>query len=120
MERSSAVVGLTALILIFFTSLPTLIRLLHRETSNAKIDKSNETSKLYQDEDGIATEETQKGYSAALPKYIALSCSILGWSASIIVAVFTTVHPVSNIYVEHWLGFATWVRIMSKRLVPTN
>ena len=117
MEPSSAIVGFTALILIFFTSLPALISFFYQATSKEKNETSNETSELYQDQDGIATEETQKAYSAALPKYIALSCSLLGWSASTIVAVFTTVHPVSNIYVEHWVGFVTWVGISSKHLV---
>ena len=67
------------------------------------------TSKLYEDEDGIATEDTQKEYSAALPKYTALSCSILGFLASIITAVSATVHPTLNLRLELWLSFGIWV-----------
>lgn len=115
----SAVVGLTALILVFFTSLPTFLRLFNRATLRARGNAPIEISKLYEDEDGIATEETQKGYTATLPKYLALSCSVLGFSASLGLAVFTTVHPKLNQYVENWLSFSTWVNMLSNLFVST-
>ena len=114
MERSpspSLVFGLIALLLIFFISTPTFLRLYKRAIVELRGTASDETSKLYEDEDGIATEETQKGYSAAVPKSIALLCSLLGFSASMSIAVYSTVHPTLDLYVEHWLSLGTWVRL---------
>ena len=113
MERSqspSLVFGLIALLLIFLISTPTFLRL-YKAIVQLRGAPSDETSKLYEDEDGIATEETQKGYSAAVPKFIALLCSLLGFSASLGIAVYSTVHPTLDLYVEHWLSFGTWVRL---------
>lgn len=123
MEHSlslSAVVALVAQILIFLTSIPRFLTVCKRARSKARGDNSDETFKLYEDKDGIATEETQKRYSAAVPKYFALSCSLLGFSASTSIAVFSTVHPTLNLYVEHWLSFGIWVRMSCKRGVSTN
>ena len=113
MERSpnpSLVFGLVTLLLIFFISTPTFFRLYKRAIVELRGTVSDETSKLYEDKDGIATEETQKGYSAAVPKYIALLCSLLGFSASVCIAVYSTVHPTLDLYLEHWLSFGIWVR----------
>ena len=120
MERlssPSAIVGLTALILVFLTSIPTFSGFFIGQTSKARVNIPNETSKLYEDEDGTATEETQKIYTAALPKYLALSCAMLGLSASISMAVYTTVHPVLNLCFEYWLSVGTWVRIRSSLIL---
>lgn len=114
---TSSIAGLTALILVFFTSIPTFLRIFKRATSKARGNTPNDASKLYQDQDGIATEETQKRYTAALPKYLALSFSVLGLSASLGIAVYATVHPTLNLYVENWLSFGTWVWILLKPIV---
>ena len=116
----SAIVGLVALILIFFTSIPTFLLLFKRVTSKARGNLPDETSRLYEDEDGIATKETQEAYSAAVPKYTALLCSLLGFAASTSIAILTTAHPTLNSYVEHWLSFGTWVWMFSKRILSTN
>ena len=108
----SAVVGLIVLILIFLTSIPTFLNIYKRVTSKARSAPLDETSKLYRDEDGIATEESQREFSASVPKYIALSCSLLGFSASISIAIFSTVHPASNLCVEYWLSFGTWACVV--------
>ena len=123
MEHSqslSAIIALITLILILFTSIPHLLTVCKRARSKARGDSPDETFKLYEDEDGIATEEAQKKYSAAMPKYFALSCSLLGFSASTSIAVFSTVHPTLDLYVEHWLSFGIWVRMLFKRAVSTN
>ena len=112
-QSPSFIAGLTALILVFSTSLPTFSKIYRSATPRWRDNALNETSKIYQDEDGIATEETQKGYSAAVPKYLALLCSVLGLSASIGIAVYTTVHPTIDVCVENWLSFGTWVRMLS-------
>lgn len=123
MKRSpnpSAIVGIIALILVFFTSIPTFLRVIKRTTSKARRNPHIETSKFYEDEDGIATEETQKGYNAALPKYLALSFSVLGFLASLGIAIYTTVHPTLNLHFENWLSVGTWVRMSSTPIAHIN
>ena len=114
MERSpslSLVFGLIALLLIFCISTSTFLKLYKRAIVELRGTASDETAKLYEDQDGIATEETQKEYSATVPKSIALWCSLLGFSASMSIAIYSTVHPALDLYVEHWLSFGTWVRL---------
>ena len=118
MDRSpspSLVLGVLTLLLIFLISTPTFRRLYKRAIVGLRGTASDDTSKLYKDEDGIATEETQKGYSAAVPKSVALLCSLVGFSASMSVAVYSTVYPTLDLYVEHWLSFGTWVRLSNAR-----
>ena len=113
-HSASSIAGLTALILIVLASIPTFVSFFQGAISKARVSAPGEASKLYEDEDGIATEETQKEYTAALPKYLALSLSVLGLSISIATAVYTTVSPTLILYFEHWLSVATWVRMSSK------
>ncbi len=105
----SVVTGLTALILVFFLTIPSVVKLFksYSRGKYARIDA------LYEDEDGSATEESQTEYSATLPKYIALLSSMIGFIASTISAAFTTIHPTRNLYVENWLLFGSWVRSLT-------
>lgn len=110
----SAIVDLTALTLVFLTSIPTFLRVFRRATSKARGNAPGEASKLYEDEDGVATEETQTGYTAVLPKCLVLSGCVLGFIASMGVAVYTTVHPRLGLYFENWLSVGIWVRNVVK------
>ena len=101
----SAITGVTSLIIIFILTLPSVTRNFEF-FSHAKDVK---IGRVYEDEDGSATEETQKEYSTTAPKFIALSSSAAGFIASIVSAVFTSAHSIRNLYVENWLVFGSWV-----------
>ena len=105
-----AITALTALILVFFITVPTILRLIQGLRSSLKKDGYENVHEFYEDEDGTATAETQKEYSAAIPKYLSLSSSILGLLASLTAAVITTVVPKTIIYLNHWFLFGSWVR----------
>lgn len=105
----SAIADLVALILIFSTTVPTLLQFFSEARIKAKGNGYEDLHKLYEDRDGVATEESQNEYSATIPKYIALSSCILGFLVSIIIAVFTTIHPSKNFFVENWVIFGSWV-----------
>ena len=81
--------------------------------SSSKAYDYDDVHKLYEDEDGTATEETQKEYSVALPTYLALSSAIIGFLASLTNALFTTVFPIVNLCTESWLIFGCWVQTLS-------
>ena len=106
----STIASLTALILVFFLTVPTFWSLFNQARSKARGSDYEEIHKLYEDRDGVATEESQKRYSAAIPKYIAASSSLLGFIASIAIAAFTSVHSATHPCLENWLSFGTWVR----------
>lgn len=105
----SAIVGLTALTLVFITTIPTLLNLLKRAKSQYKANGYDEIHKLYEDKDGVATEESQNQYSATVPKYSTLFGSIIGLATSIAIAVLISVNSVRNLDIENWLVFGSWV-----------
>ena len=104
-----AIAGLTALIVVFFLTVPTFLKLFENVKSKLKPKDYEDVHKLYEDEDGAATEESQKEYSAALPKYLILSSTIIGFLASTTTAVMTTVMPMNTMYLNNWLLFGSWV-----------
>ena len=105
----STIASLTALVLIFSFTTPTLLRIFDRVRSRPKANGYDDVHKLYEDEDGAATEETQKEFSVALPIYLAVSSALIGGLASITNAVITTVLPIVSLGVENWLILGSWV-----------
>lgn len=105
----SAVAASIALILVFLITVPTLLSFYNRINTKAKGNGFDEVHKLYEDRDGVATEESQKAYSAAIPKYIALSACVIGVLASFVMAVFTSTHGMGDFFLENWLIFGSWV-----------
>ena len=114
-----AIAGLTALIVLFFLTVPTFLKLFENVRSKLKPTDYEDVHKLYEDEDGAATEESQKEYSAALPKYLVLSSTIIGFLASTATAVITTVMPMTTMYLNNWLLFSSWVHQRSSNLKGT-
>ena len=113
--NASSIAALTAFILISFVSIPTLLKLFKSLRARSKLPEYSNIQELYEDEDGAATEVTRKEFSAALPKYLALSSVIIGFLASITYAIVVTILPLPSIYVEKWLMFGSWVLGTSTR-----
>lgn len=65
-------------------------------------------SKPYEDEDGTATEESQKAYSVRTQNFLLIAVSALGFSAALVESVLATLHSwtLSN---NVWINFAVWV-----------
>ena len=105
----SSIASLTALVLIFSFITPTLVRIFDRVRSRSKANGYDDVHKLYEDEDGAATEETQKEFSVTLSTYLALSSALVGCLASIANAVITTVPSIASLGVESWLILGSWV-----------
>lgn len=113
----SAIAGLIALISIFLITVPTLVSFYNRVNIQAKSNGYEEVHKLYEDRDGVATEESQKAFSTAIPTYIALSGCIVGLLASFVMAVFTSTHSTGYFFIENWLVFGSWVWTMPMLLL---
>lgn len=63
----------------------------------------------YEDEDGVATVESEEAYSDYLSRLIVLLGAIVGTVVSLVSAILTTTREVLPLKVEQWLQFVTWV-----------
>ena len=72
---------------------------------------ATEAHKLYQDKDGVATEESQKHYFyfVRIAKFLLLAIWAVGLSVSLGASVSRTTVAGSAPIVESWLTFAAWV-----------
>ena len=111
-QHSSApmIASLTVLALTFLLTTPIFVKIFDRVRLRSNGYVYDDVDKLYEDEDGTATEETQKEFSVALPTYLAFSSAFIGFLASVTNAVFTTIDPTVNLYTESWLIFGCWVQ----------
>lgn len=69
----------------------------------------DEGHKFYEDEDGIATERSQKEYSASRPSYLLLASSAVGTLIALAGSILTTIRPDQGRFVECWIMFGSWV-----------
>lgn len=76
----------------------------------------DESPNLYEDEDGTATEKSQKEYSATLPRYLLLASSAVGTVIASTGAIFRTLHPDNDLFVESWITFGSWAILVSLAL----
>ena len=104
-----AIISLTALILDFLLTFPSIYSISRRVYSGRKNIIIESTSKSYEDEDGVATEEAITVYSATIPKYIALASTLTGLVVNIITNVYTVVQPDARLHLEYWFTFGSWV-----------
>lgn len=65
--------------------------------------------KIYEDKDGAATLETTSSYSTTTQKVIICALSVLGFGASVSLAVLGTVRRDDISFLENWLNAASWV-----------
>ena len=101
-QTNSLIVGAVGLGLVGISSVPALLRLYgRRKGSNEEIQ--------YVDEDGAATEESQKAFSAVIPRYLILASAVIGLLLSIAAAVLSTVRPSGIFFLESWLLVGGWV-----------
>ena len=106
----SAIAGLTALTLVLITTAPTIIESYKRVRLHYKNDVFQEGHKLYEDQDGVATEEMEHDYSAAIPKYMILAATMIGLATSIVTLVAAIITFHSNIVIGDCYFATIWVK----------
>lgn len=109
-------VALVFIAIIASTAFLNLVIKLRRNSKNGY----DEGQKLYEDEDGIATEESQKEYSATLPRYLLLASCAMGTLIAIAGSILSTLHPSKSPFVECWITFGSWVDGKTWRLKPRS
>jgi hypothetical protein len=103
------VAGSITLIVVFILTIPTFLNILGDVRSKFRAKECDDGHRTYEDEDGAATEESQKEHSNAIPKYFTLASSVIGFLASATTAVITSVTSTNAIYLNNWLLFGSWV-----------
>jgi hypothetical protein len=98
---TSLLPGATALGLISLCTFPSL------STFTAKRDG---WPKVYEDEDGVATEEGTATFSVKLPKILIGTLTFLGLLVSTAIAILETLGLAKDGFlIENWLNAASWV-----------
>jgi hypothetical protein len=103
-----ASVSYASIILIAFSTIPSISRL----TKRRRVKPAND-SNLYEDADGVATEESMARYSTNHFYIITLVLATIGVATSLALAIYTTLqrHNFSHLcLVRIWLLFPSWVR----------
>lgn len=94
-----------------------LITSIHTHFRSRRSSQGTDQSVVYQDEDGEASEETQKVYSVWVQNFLLLApISVAGFSIALTEAVVGQLHswPFANVI---WLDFALWVNSFSSMLL---
>jgi len=112
MAHSSTILGLEVAVLIVVVI---LLGFSLRASLQSRSSRPKTEQKLYQDEDGTATEETQKAYSVRIQNILLIIISVAGFSASFVEAIFGTVQAWSFL-TTIWVDFAVWVGLDSSHL----
>ena len=97
----------TALGLIALLSIPSIHQYVRRirSTKSQYVDLSDR----YEDEDGVATQESEEAYSDFVPRLIVLLGAIIGCLDCLVSAILTTTREALPLLIEQWLQFVTWV-----------
>ena len=103
------IVSSVTLLLIFLLTLPSVYGTARRIYSGRHYQLDEPSVNSYEDEDGVATEEARKAYSAAIPKYMALASASSGLIVNIFTNVYSEAQPALPSRPEHWLAFGSWV-----------
>lgn len=85
---------------------------------NSRNGPAKEAHKLYEDRDGIATEESQKRYYLYLRigKFVLLTLWAIGFSAALGASISRTAASENVLILESWLAFGAWVRTSTQNV----
>ena len=110
---SASTAGISTLVLLSLLTLPALVLLLNRFRQRPSgTPESGE--RLYEDEDGIATPESQQVFAGAIPKHVLLATTAAGLCVSIAAAVqspFHFRHGRNMALAPDWFTILAWVSI---------
>lgn len=109
---NKAAIGVAAatLLVIIACSATSIRRIAQRFISPQKL-QYQPISERYEDEDGIATEESEASYTYQIQRVLVLVVSVIGSLDSLVLSVITTRSPRSNLEIQQWLQYISWVCI---------
>lgn len=118
MERIKAVsiiLSSVSFALNFAIALPSILVMI-KKIKSRRIDNHDLLYKLYEDEDGIASEKSQEQYVVGFQRHIVLTSTVVGNLISLGCSIYSTVHPNEVSMVQDWITFGSWVNHNCPRL----
>lgn len=100
--------SIVGLVLVAIDTVPALWQISKRFSTNKK-NYFKQPHGLYEDEDGVATEETEAAFTDKYQRISIVLLSILGFLVSLVLAILATVRLRLSLPIEQWLQFAIWV-----------
>ena len=108
-DSRSLASGAGGLALVFLLTFPSVFAV----TSHFR--ESRPKSEIYEDKDGIASEESMAAYSAKAPKIILSIFTVTGLLTSISLSIFGTLNGDHDfMFIQNWLIAAQWVSTRDK------
>jgi hypothetical protein len=110
-STSMLLVAAVGLGLVVVTTAPSVATSVRRLVSPAKASAgySALNADLYEDEDGIATDESMRAFSDRLPRYAIAVLSPAGFAAALAAAILTTQQGPHAREIPDWLQVGVWV-----------
>lgn len=71
-----------------------------------------ELSDRYEDEDGVATEDSESAHSDFVPRLVSFLVTVVGTLDALVFAIVITTRPQLSLMIEQWLQFATWILVL--------
>src|ERR1700719_2546867 len=103
-DSRSLASGAGAFALVFLLTFPSVSAIVsHFRESKPK-------SEVYEDKDGIASEESMAAYSAMAPKIILSVLTVAGLLTAVPLGIFGTLdRDHDSLFIQNWLNAAQWV-----------
>jgi hypothetical protein len=108
LARTVVTIAAVALLVIIACSAPSTRRIAQRFTPTGK-ERYQAIPQRFEDEDGIATAESEAAYSYQIQRMLVLLLSVIGSLDCLVLAVIATQRPYSTPGIEQWLQFGAWV-----------
>jgi ABC-type multidrug transport system fused ATPase/permease subunit len=115
-SAASLISGIVGLVLVALSSTPAVWRiykrLARREKGEGEGSEEPDSHQLYEDEDGIATEETERNFSDKIQKSVILISSIAGFLISFALALLATLRPDLSLWPDQWVQLGMWILLL--------
>lgn len=101
------IISSVSFVLIVATALPSILVMLKR--FGLERTRGHSVPSLYEDEDGIATEESQEQCFVKLPRHLVLASTVIGALMSLASSISSSIHPNEEPMVQDWMTSGSWV-----------
>jgi hypothetical protein len=103
--------GLVGLCLNFLFTFPSIIGIV------AHFREKKSKSTVYEDKDGVASEESMAEYSTLVPKLLLSIFTTLGLLTAVALGVLATINAEEDpMFLENWINVAQWVSALANLL----
>lgn len=109
---TSLAISIAGLAVVSAFSIPAIYQYISRLRQRKA--QGRDVSDRYEDEDGVATQESEEAYHDFTPRLLLILVSVVACIDALVAAVLTTARPHLSLALEEWLQFATWVSLLGQ------